>query len=164
MGELITFFKNLEHQRAFEIYFLQGAFDNIEKPLHIDHIKEECNLDYYNLSLLKERMVLLPFKHWVEMNSSEIQIPQNACWISQVSLDIYPHQFVEMMNAVNRNILAQSNDQVCFLETTNIHGRVLFYFYSKEVNGIHQFNAHLILVDSDFDFLIEDKGFLNNIK
>jgi hypothetical protein len=98
------------------------------------------------------------------MNSSEIQIPQNACWISQVSLDIYPHQFVEMMNAVNRNILAQSNDQVCFLETTNIHGRVLFYFYSKEVNGIHQFNAHLILVDSDFDFLIEDKGFLNNIK
>lgn len=164
MEELITFFKNLEYQRAFEIDYLKNAFDQIEKPLHIDRLKEECNLDYYNLSLLKERMVLLPFKHWVEMNSSEIQIPQNACWISQVSLDIYPRQFVEMMNAVNRNILAQFNDQVCFLETTNIHGRVLFYFYLKEVNGIHQFNAHLILADSDFDFLIEDKGFLNNIK
>lgn len=162
--ELIGFFKNQDYKLAFQKLFMQDAFDRNEKPLNIDSIKEECYFEFYNLSLLQERLVLLPFKHWVEMNSSEIQIPQNACWISRVSSDIYPHQFIEMMNAVNRNILAQSNVQVCFLETTNIHGRVLFYFYSKEVNGIHLFNAHLILVDSDFDFLIEDKGFLNNIK
>ena len=132
--------------------------------MNIDSIKEECYFEFYNLSLLQERLVLLPFKHWVELHASQTLVPQNVCWISQVSLDIYPHRFVEMTNEVNRNILAHSNNQVCFLETTNIHGRVLFYLYSKEENGIHQFNAHLILVDSDFDFLIEDKGFLNNIK
>jgi hypothetical protein len=162
--ELIGFFKNQDYKIAFQKLFLQDAFDRNEKPLNIDRIKEECYFEFYNLSLLQERLVLLPFKHWVEMNSSEIQIPQNACWISRVSLDIYPHQFIEMMNAVNRNILAQSNDQVCFLETTNIHGRVLFYFYSKEVNGIQQFNANIVLVDSDFDFLANDKGILNNTK
>jgi hypothetical protein len=162
--ELIGFFKNQDYKLAFQKLFLQDAFDRNEKPLNIDSIKEECNLDYYNLSLLNERMVLLPFKHWVEMHTSQTLIPQNICWISQVSLDIYPHRFVQMMNEATENIEFQENQLVCLLETTNIHGRVLFYFYSKEVNGINQFNAHLILVDSDFDFLVNDRGILNNTK
>jgi hypothetical protein len=162
--ELIGFFKNRDYKLAFQKLFLQDAFDSIEKPLNIDSIKEECYFEFYNLSLLQERLVLLPFKHWVELHASQTLVPQNVCWISQVSFDIYPHQLVEMMNETIKNIESQENQLLCFLETTNAHGRVLFYFYSKEENGIHQFNAHLILVDSDFDFLIEDKGFLNNIK
>jgi hypothetical protein len=159
MEELISFFKNSKFQRAFKIDFLQGAFDKIEKPLHIDYIKEKCNLDYFNLSLFKERLVLLPFKHWVEMHTSQTLIPQYICWISQVSLDIYPHEFIEWINKANKNINSQDNQLICFLESTNTKGKV--YFYSKEVNGKHQFNAHIIMMDSDFDFLFDDKGILN---
>ncbi len=162
--ELIGFFKNQDYKLAFQKLFLQDAFDRNEKPLNIDSIKEECYFEFYNLSLLQERLVLLPFKHWVEMNSSETLMPQNVCWISQVSPDIYPNQFVEMMNKTIRSIESQENQLVCFLETINVHGRVFFYFYSKEVNGIQQFNANIVLVDSDFDFLANDKGILNNTK
>ena len=77
--ELIGFFKNQDYKLGFQKLFLQDAFDRNEKPLNIDCIKEECNLDYYNLSLLRERMVLLPFKHWVEMHTSQTLIAQNIC-------------------------------------------------------------------------------------
>jgi hypothetical protein len=161
MVELISFFLNKENQKAFQIHFLQEDLNATGIPFQFNKLKENSSLNHYNLSLLKERMVLVPFKHWVEMYLSSDSIPQNVFWISQVSLDIYPHQFIEIMNEANRNILAQSNNQVCFLETTNIHGRVLFYFYFKEVKGIQQFNAHLFLVDRDFDFLVGDEGILN---
>ena len=161
MEELISFFKKTEHQRAFQIHFLLEDIDAIDKPLQINNLKEKCNIDYYNLSLLKERMVLVPFKHWVEMHSSSASIPQNIFWISQVSFDNNLDEFIAGINQANRIIRAQDNQQVCFLESTSIHGRVLFYFYFKEVKGIQLFNSHLFLVDSDFNFLVDEKGILN---
>ena len=99
------------------------------------------------MSLLKERIVLVPFKHWVEMHSSSSSIPQNVFWISEAPLNMNPTFIVENINNVNKNIGLQENELICFLETNNIHGKVIFYFYSKEFSGKKQFNAHLILIE-----------------
>lgn len=160
MDELLAFFHNSDFQRLFGSDFLEDTFNKLEKPFCLDEIKENCNVDYYNLSLFKERLVLLPFNHWVEIHTSSNSIPQNVCWISPVSLNIYPNYFVDMINDAYKNIMDQTNKQVCFLESKNIHGRALFYFFSKEVDGTQHFNAHLILDENNFDFLVTNKGYI----
>ena len=46
-----------------------------------------------------------------------------------------------------------------------MHELIAFFhnsdFHSIDINGIYQFNSHLVLVDSDFDFLVDDYVILN---